>query len=182
MSQCYSWSLFQRGGTAMAMERSANFSDEVTDGRSSVMAEEERVERDVWIEGCVKCSMPSCKSRNEKSARHRTVKESSLKSTIPLPLPRSNPLSSTSITYQVPFLLSSSPIPALSPLHSLHPPPHLPSFSYPSYIFFIFTSFLAASFNCRRRQKSGGLCYAYKASHGHNYPCYYIIITFSSIT
>ena len=37
-------SLFQRGGTAMAMERFANFSDEVTGGRRSVRAEEERVE------------------------------------------------------------------------------------------------------------------------------------------
>ena len=32
-----------------AMERSANFSDEVTEGRSSVSAEEERVEREGWI-------------------------------------------------------------------------------------------------------------------------------------
>jgi len=42
-------SLFQRGGTAVAMERSANFSDEVTEGRSSVMAEEECVEQAGWI-------------------------------------------------------------------------------------------------------------------------------------
>jgi len=33
----------------MAMERSANFSDKVTEGRSSVRAEEERVEREDWI-------------------------------------------------------------------------------------------------------------------------------------
>ena len=42
-------SLFQRGGTSMAMERSANFSDEVTEGWSSVRAEEERVEQEDWI-------------------------------------------------------------------------------------------------------------------------------------
>ena len=41
-------SLFQRGGTAMAMERFANLSDEVTEGRSSVRVEEERVERRGW--------------------------------------------------------------------------------------------------------------------------------------
>jgi len=34
---------------ATAMERLANFSDEVTEGRSSVMAEEDRVEREGWI-------------------------------------------------------------------------------------------------------------------------------------
>ena len=33
----------------MAMERLANFSDEVTEGRGSVRAEEERVEREVWM-------------------------------------------------------------------------------------------------------------------------------------
>ena len=32
----------------MAMERFANFSDEVTEGRRSVRAEEERVERSGW--------------------------------------------------------------------------------------------------------------------------------------
>ena len=37
--------LFQRDGTAMAMERFANVSDEVTGGRRSVRLEEERVER-----------------------------------------------------------------------------------------------------------------------------------------
>ena len=42
-------SLFQRGGTAIAMERFANFSDEVTEGRSSVREEEERVGRSGWI-------------------------------------------------------------------------------------------------------------------------------------
>jgi len=36
-------------GTAMAIGRSANLSDEVTEGRSSVRAEEERVEREGWI-------------------------------------------------------------------------------------------------------------------------------------
>ena len=41
---------FKRGGTAMTMERSANYSDEVTEGRNSVRAEEERVEREGWIE------------------------------------------------------------------------------------------------------------------------------------
>jgi len=41
--------LFQRVVTAMAMERSANFSDEVTEKRSSVRAEKERVEREGWI-------------------------------------------------------------------------------------------------------------------------------------
>jgi len=42
-------SLFQRVGTASGYkERSANFSDEVTEGRRSVRAEEERVERDGW--------------------------------------------------------------------------------------------------------------------------------------
>jgi len=43
-------SLFQRGGTAMAVERLANFNDEVTEGRSSIRVEEERVERGGWIE------------------------------------------------------------------------------------------------------------------------------------
>jgi len=38
--------LFQRGGTAVAIERSANLSDEVTEGRRSVRAEEGRVERE----------------------------------------------------------------------------------------------------------------------------------------
>ena len=36
-------------GAVMAMERLTNFSDEVTEGRSSVTLEEERVERDIWI-------------------------------------------------------------------------------------------------------------------------------------
>ena len=40
--------LFQRGGTAMAMERFANFSDEVTDRRRRFRLEEERVERSGW--------------------------------------------------------------------------------------------------------------------------------------
>ena len=43
-----SGSLFQRGGTAMAMERFANLSDEVTEGRSSVRVEDERVGRRGW--------------------------------------------------------------------------------------------------------------------------------------
>ena len=42
-------SLFQRGGTAMAMERFANLSDEVTGERSSVRLEDERVGRSGWI-------------------------------------------------------------------------------------------------------------------------------------
>ena len=33
----------------MAMERLANLSDKVTEGRNSVRVEEERVERDGWI-------------------------------------------------------------------------------------------------------------------------------------
>jgi len=33
----------------MTIERSVNLSDEVTEGRSSVRAEEERVEREGWI-------------------------------------------------------------------------------------------------------------------------------------
>jgi len=44
--------LFQiRGdtGTAMAIERLANFRDEVTSGRSNVRVEEERVKRGGWI-------------------------------------------------------------------------------------------------------------------------------------
>ena len=36
-------SLFQRGGTATEMERLENFSDEGTEGRSSVRVDEERV-------------------------------------------------------------------------------------------------------------------------------------------
>jgi len=36
-------------GQLWLMERSANFSDEVTEGRSSVKVEEERVEREGWI-------------------------------------------------------------------------------------------------------------------------------------
>ena len=36
--------MFQRGGTATAMERLENFSDEVTEGRSNVRVDEERVE------------------------------------------------------------------------------------------------------------------------------------------
>ena len=40
--------LFQRGGTALAMERFANFNDEVTGGRRSVRLEEERVEPSGW--------------------------------------------------------------------------------------------------------------------------------------
>ena len=36
--------MFRRGGTAMAMERFANLSDEVTEGRSSVREEEERLD------------------------------------------------------------------------------------------------------------------------------------------
>ena len=42
-------SLFQRGGTAMAIERSENLSDEVTEGRGIVRAETEREEREGWI-------------------------------------------------------------------------------------------------------------------------------------
>ena len=42
-------SLFHRGGTAMAMERLKNLSDEVTEGQSNVRVEEERVERGGWI-------------------------------------------------------------------------------------------------------------------------------------
>ena len=49
MGQNVGGSLFQRGGTAMVIERSANLSDEVTEGRRSVRAEEERVEREGWI-------------------------------------------------------------------------------------------------------------------------------------
>ena len=41
--------MFQRGGTAMAMERFENLSDEVTEGRSNVREEEERVGRSGWI-------------------------------------------------------------------------------------------------------------------------------------
>ena len=41
-------SLFQRGGTATAMERFANLNDEVTGGRRSFRLEEERVERSGW--------------------------------------------------------------------------------------------------------------------------------------
>ena len=41
--------MFQRVGTAMAIERSVNLSDEVTEGQRSVRAEEERVEREDWI-------------------------------------------------------------------------------------------------------------------------------------
>ena len=48
MSQCWG-RLFQRGGTATAMEGLENFSDEVTEGRSSVIVDEERVERGGWI-------------------------------------------------------------------------------------------------------------------------------------
>jgi len=40
-------SLFQRGGTAI--ERYGAFSNEVTEGRSSVRVEEERNERGGWI-------------------------------------------------------------------------------------------------------------------------------------
>ena len=42
-------SLFQRGGTATPMERLENLSDEVTEGRSSVRVDEDRVERGGWI-------------------------------------------------------------------------------------------------------------------------------------
>ena len=42
-------SLFQRGGTATAIERLENLSDEVTEGRSSVRVDEDRVERGGWI-------------------------------------------------------------------------------------------------------------------------------------
>lgn len=38
----------QRGGTAMAMEQFANSSDEVTEGRRKIQAEEERVYRSGW--------------------------------------------------------------------------------------------------------------------------------------
>jgi len=41
--------LFQRGGAATAMERLENLSDEVTEGRSSVRVDEDRVERGGWI-------------------------------------------------------------------------------------------------------------------------------------
>ena len=37
------------GGTAMAKERSENFSDEVIERRSSVREEKQRVEREGWI-------------------------------------------------------------------------------------------------------------------------------------
>ena len=40
--------MFQRGWKAKVMERSANFSDEVTEGRSSARVEEERIEREGW--------------------------------------------------------------------------------------------------------------------------------------
>ena len=43
MLQCWG-SLFQRGGTAAAMKRLENLSDEVTEGQSSVRVDEERVE------------------------------------------------------------------------------------------------------------------------------------------
>ena len=42
--------LFQRGRTAMAMERFPNFNDEVKRGRRSVRLEEERVERSAWLD------------------------------------------------------------------------------------------------------------------------------------
>lgn len=38
------WSLFQRSGTAMALERFENFSEEALEGRNNDRAEEERVE------------------------------------------------------------------------------------------------------------------------------------------
>ena len=45
-----SGSLFQNVSTAMAMEeRLANFSDGLTEGRSSVRIEEKHVEQDGWI-------------------------------------------------------------------------------------------------------------------------------------
>ena len=47
-------SLFQRGVTEMAIGRSANLSDEVKEGRSSVRAEEERVERERWMYVCTR--------------------------------------------------------------------------------------------------------------------------------
>jgi len=43
------WSLFQRGGTAMVIERLANCSNEVMEGLNNVMVEEEGVERYDWI-------------------------------------------------------------------------------------------------------------------------------------
>jgi len=42
-------SLFQRGGTATAMERLENLSDEMTEGPSNVSVKEKRVERGGWI-------------------------------------------------------------------------------------------------------------------------------------
>ena len=42
-------SLFQRGGTAMVIERLANCSNEVMEGLNNVMVEEEGVERYDWI-------------------------------------------------------------------------------------------------------------------------------------
>ena len=41
--------MFQSVGTAKAKERLANFSEEVTEGRISVRAEEECIERGGWI-------------------------------------------------------------------------------------------------------------------------------------
>jgi len=40
----------------MAIERLANLSDEVTEGRSRVRAEEERVEQEGWIENSCRIS------------------------------------------------------------------------------------------------------------------------------
>ena len=42
-------SLFPRGGTAKAMERLENLSDEVTEGRSSARVDEDGVERGGWM-------------------------------------------------------------------------------------------------------------------------------------
>jgi hypothetical protein len=49
--RCAGESVFQRDGTTMAVERFANFSDEVMGGRRSVglMEDEEQVERSDWM-------------------------------------------------------------------------------------------------------------------------------------
>lgn len=43
------WEICSKGGTAIAIDRLANFSDEETEGRSNVSMEEERVARRGWI-------------------------------------------------------------------------------------------------------------------------------------
>ena len=67
--------LSQRWGTAMAAERLANFSYELTEGQSSVRVEEERVERGGWIMHEQLTEVGGLRGLNTHSEEHHNIRQ-----------------------------------------------------------------------------------------------------------